>query len=50
MDCMDRHKAVLATLKLEGYAKPWWKAAKKTFDGEETEITWTFDKCLIVCI
>lgn len=44
VDCMDRHKAVLATLKLEGYAKLLWKAAKKTFDGEETEITWTFMK------
>ena len=39
MDCTERQKAVQAAFKLDGKAKPWWKAAKKTFDGEETEIT-----------
>ena len=29
MDCKDRQKAAI---KLEGNTKPWWKAAKKTFD------------------
>lgn len=42
MDCTDKQKAALAAFKLEGNAKPWWKAAKKTFDQEETKITWTF--------
>lgn len=44
MDCTERQKAVLAAFKLEGKAKPWWKAAEKTFDGEETKITWSFFK------
>ena len=44
MGCSDHQKATLVTFKLEGNAKEWWKAAKKSFDGQETKITWTFFK------
>ena len=44
MDCTERQMAILVAFKLERKAKPWWKAAKKTFNGEETEITGNFFK------
>lgn len=44
MDCTERKMAILAAFKLERKAKPRWKVAKKTFDGEEIEITWNFFK------
>jgi hypothetical protein len=34
----------MAAFKQEGDAKEWWKAAKKTFEGPENEITWAFFK------
>lgn len=48
MNCTDRQKAILTAFKLEGNAKPWWKAAKKTFDREETDITWTSFKKVFI--
>ena len=44
MGCSERQKAILTAFKLEGDAKEWWKAAKKSFSGQEIEITWTFFK------
>lgn len=38
MGCLDRQKAVLAAFQLEGEAKEWSKAGKKTFEGPENEI------------
>lgn len=48
MDCTDRQKDVLVAFKLEGHITPWWEVIKKTFDGEETKITWTFFKKVFV--
>ena len=39
MGCSEHQKAILAAFKLAGNTKEWWKAAKKSFDGQETKIT-----------
>ena len=44
MGCTEHQKAILAAFKLEGDAKEWWKAAKRSFNGQETEITWAYFK------
>ena len=41
---LDHQKAILTAFKLEGEAKKWWKATKKTFGGQEIDITQTFFK------
>lgn len=40
VECLDRQKVILAAFKLEENSKESWKAAWRTFEGDETDITW----------
>ena len=44
MGCSEHQKIILAAFKLESDTNEWWKAAKKSCNGKETNITWTFFK------